>query len=203
MLRSVFLPKPWILFFFFVYGTPSLWYRPGGARPLVSVERTTTMSSVCPLLLTKRNYNLGMRWGNGTAEGRGKKKGCGQRDLIESRSGRLVTPSNQTWCHSHLISNLWRGCSRLGRGEKKNKDRSLFAARDLVGVFTRDRCVCLFVTANPEAERGRVTKTGEVTMTEACLSAPGSREVQAAEGGYSCDLLESNKTKDRLPRGSE
>lgn len=64
-------------------------------------------------------------------------------------------------------------------------------------------CVCLFVTAKPEAERGRVTKTGEVTMTEACLSALGSRGAQAAEGGYSCDLLESNKTKDRLPRGSE
>lgn len=46
---------------------------------------------------------------NGTAEGRAKKKDGGQRNLIESRSGRLVTPSNQTWCHSHLISNLWRG----------------------------------------------------------------------------------------------
>lgn len=44
-----------------VYGTPSLWNRPGGTRPLVPVLRTT-MSSVCPLLLTKGNYNLGMRW---------------------------------------------------------------------------------------------------------------------------------------------
>lgn len=65
------------------------------------------------------------KMGNGTAEGKGKKKDCGQRDLIESRSGCLVTPSNQTWCHSHLISNLWRSCSRLGRGGNKKRGHCL------------------------------------------------------------------------------
>lgn len=85
-----------------------------------TATKATTVSSVCPLMPNKTNYNLGMKMGNGTAAGKGKKKDGGQRNLIESRSGRLVTPSNQTWCHSHLISNLWRGCSRLGEGGKKS-----------------------------------------------------------------------------------
>lgn len=39
-----------------------------------------------------------------------------------------------------------KGLLKIGKGRKKNKERSLFAARDLVGVFTRDRwivSVCL------------------------------------------------------------
>lgn len=37
-------------------------------------------------------------------------------------------------------------------------------------------CVCVFVRAYPEGERGRVTKKGEVTMPKACWdSAQGSR----------------------------
>lgn len=91
-------------------------------------RRTTTRISLTnnnelcmPSIVDQGELQLRDEMANGTAEGRGKKKDCGQRDLIESRSGRLVTPNNQTWCHSHLISNLWRGCSRLGRGEKKIK----------------------------------------------------------------------------------
>lgn len=49
-----------------------------------------------PSIVDRGELQLRDELGNGTAEGRGKKKDCGQRDLIESRSGRLVTPSNQT-----------------------------------------------------------------------------------------------------------
>lgn len=69
--------------------------------------------------------------------------------------------------------------------------------------------MCVFVRAYTEGERGRVTKKGEVTMPKACWdSAQGSRVAEKGrrqEGlrGYSCDLLESNKTKGCFPGGSE
>lgn len=66
-----------------------------GVQLLVAAARATTVSSVCPLMPNKSNYNLGSLMGNGTAVGKGEEDG-GQRNLIESRSGRLVTPSNQT-----------------------------------------------------------------------------------------------------------
>lgn len=66
-----------------------------------------------------------------------------------------------------------------GGGTGKKRGWSLSAAKDLVGVFTRDRwivCVCAGeYRERRERERGRVTKKGEVTMPTACWdSAQGS-----------------------------
>lgn len=81
-----------------------------------------------------------------------------------------------------MILNLRRGCLGGGKGGGTGKKRgwSLSAAKDLVGVFMRDRwivCVCVGGIQGKERERekGRVTKKGEVTMPTACWdSAQGS-----------------------------
>lgn len=67
--------------------------------------------------------------------------------------------------------------------------------------------VCVFVRAYTEGETGSVTKKGEVTMPKACwASAQGSGVAEKGrrqKGEYSCNLLESNKTKGCFPGGSE